>query len=226
MKQKRKVNFKKFIFKFTGLLLMALVFVGAFFVPIISNKDGIIYQKLFGEEVFECVLELWNVDTFEGGVASKSSFLEKVAIAFEKQHKGSFVLVRNMDESEFESRIAGGEMPDLFSFSHVTAKRIQPFLTELEENSEIIEVIGNSGVTLQNERLGIPWCMSGYAIVSSQARIDATGNKTSNIFSGMFELGYEKKLKKSTKQIIRWSGVKKTSIIRFWQLMKKQKSRV
>ena len=63
---------------------------GASIITVFSNPNGILYQKFVGNRAEKsCVLELWNVDTFEGGTASKSGFLEKVALAFEKKYKGN-----------------------------------------------------------------------------------------------------------------------------------------
>ena len=39
---------------------------------------------------YQGVLTLWNVDTFEGGSGARSGWLEKKAIAFEKQNKGIY----------------------------------------------------------------------------------------------------------------------------------------
>ncbi len=202
MKKHAKMSVKRIIFKIMGLFLIVLVFIGAFGIVVLPNKNGILYQKLqAGRVPKKYVLELWNVDTFEGGTGSKSGFLESVALEFEKRNKGIFVLVRNMEPEEMESRLALGEMPDMFSFSRVVAKRVQGFLTELEENTNVREVLISSGKTSQNELLCLPWCMSGYAIMSSGARLGETTITDPNLFSDIYNLGFEKTLKKSTKVV-------------------------
>ena len=201
MKHRANKSIKKVIFKTMGLFLIALIFVGAFCLPFFSNKENMIFQKFFGVKAHECILELWNIDTFEGGMASKSSFLEKVSISFEKKNKGCYVLVRNMDKMELKSRLAGGEIPDMFSFSGTVVSELKGHLTELGENSDVRGILANSALTAESERLGMPWCMSGYAIITSESRLLASNEESKNVFSGVFSFGYEKKLKKSTKNI-------------------------
>ena len=60
------------------------------------NKDyktpavwsNVLSNKFFGKKAeYQGVITLWNVDTFEGGSASKTSFLENVSLKFEKEKK-------------------------------------------------------------------------------------------------------------------------------------------
>ena len=199
---KQKANIRKILFRLTGLLLIALIFVGAFGLAGISQKGKNKLQDFFGIGTSEeQILELWNVDTFEGGIASKAGFLEKVALEFEKKHKGTYVLVRAMDAEECLARLLGGEMPDMFSFSGVVANTIKPHLTELEENQQILSTLLASATTTQNELLAMPWCMSGYALMTTESKMSASGKTGESLLANVFEYGYVKKLKKSNKQI-------------------------
>jgi len=185
-----------------GLFLIALVFIGAFTITVVSNKNGVIYQKFFGKvSSYQGVLELWNIDTFEGGTASKASFLEKTSLMFEKENKGAYILVRNMTHDECKTRLNEGQLPDVFSFSKPTAHLVKDYLTELEENSNVREVLSSSGTTINHELLALPWCMSGYALISSDGRLSASGIDFENMFSNVYNSGYVKKLKKSSQNI-------------------------
>ena len=42
---------------------------------------------------FEGILELWHIESFEGGVGSRAGWLKKRSTAFEKQNKGCLVNV-------------------------------------------------------------------------------------------------------------------------------------
>src|SRR5574344_2147620 len=65
---------------------------------------------------YEGILELWHIETFEGGSVSRANFLEKQAIAFEKKHKGSYIVIESMSLEQFKLNLANGKKPDILSF--------------------------------------------------------------------------------------------------------------
>lgn len=62
------------------------------------------------------VLTLWNVDTFEGGKGSRTSFLGKIAAAYEKQNEGLMIMVSSRSIEGAKTAIESGELPDMISF--------------------------------------------------------------------------------------------------------------
>lgn len=62
------------------------------------------------------VLSLWNVDTFEGGKGSRTSFLGKVASAYEKQNGDTMIMVSSRTFEGAKAAIEQGELPDMISF--------------------------------------------------------------------------------------------------------------
>ena len=148
------------------------------------------------------MVSLWNIDTFESGIASKSSHLERAALKYEKIYKGAYILIENMSISECENRLIAGQLPDLFSFSAPVASIIQKYLTELEEKTNINNVLLESGRTNNMELLSYPYLMGGYCLISSSGRLMQAGaSEPYNLISSVYNLGYEKKFKKSTKNI-------------------------
>ncbi len=62
------------------------------------------------------VLTLWNVDTFEGGKGSRTSFLERIARAYEKRNGNTVIMVSARTEEGAREALQNGELPDMISF--------------------------------------------------------------------------------------------------------------
>ena len=81
------VFFRKFFLKIIiSTIIIAFLIISPY--PLFSkiNKLNYSLNKVYNFN-FSGVIELWNVDTFEGGSVSRAAFLEKRAIEFEKKNK-------------------------------------------------------------------------------------------------------------------------------------------
>ncbi len=62
------------------------------------------------------VLSLWNIDTFEGGKGSRTSFLGRIANAYEKKNENTMIMVSSRTLEGAKASIENGELPDMISF--------------------------------------------------------------------------------------------------------------
>lgn len=65
---------------------------------------------------FAGVVEMWNVECFEGGNGSRASWLTRCASAFEKSHKGVFVHVTTLTPEQAGQKRAQGDDFDVVAF--------------------------------------------------------------------------------------------------------------
>jgi len=89
-------------------VLSAVIICVAIFLPI---KD---YNSANSQN-YE-VLTLWHIDSFEGGVGSRASYLRKVAEQFEKSENCLITVVSETTDDALE-KIRSGLVPDLISYS-------------------------------------------------------------------------------------------------------------
>ena len=68
-------------------------------------------------EGYKGVLELWNVETFEGGIGSREAWLINKAAKFEQANTGLFVHVTTLTVEQLETKLANNESFDLIAFS-------------------------------------------------------------------------------------------------------------
>ena len=84
-----------------------------------NNNLELIYEKFVGvKSEYQGMIEIWNVDTFEGGLISKTKILQQVVNKFKAENKGLYFMIRNISESECKNLLDSGQRPDLFSASY------------------------------------------------------------------------------------------------------------
>lgn len=88
-------------------LIVAVVFSVAFYPH--PEKNG-------KSEEIKRVVRVWNVDTFEGGKGSRTSFLKRAAAKAEKKRQGVYYLISSYTEEGIARAFADGQCPDVLSF--------------------------------------------------------------------------------------------------------------
>ena len=113
------------------------------------------------------VLTVWNVDTFEGGKGSRTSFLRKIARKVEKKTEGVYFLVESYTQEGAEAAIAAGTLPDLLSFGVCLS-------ASAEASLQLSYTF--AGGELGGECRAVPWCRGGYYLFSLADNFEETGN--------------------------------------------------
>ena len=212
----KKVALKSIISRvFVSILVVILIV----FLPLVSIKQNDNLENIFSvflgaKAKYQGIIEIWNIDTFEGGSAPKSNYLTSVASSFEKKNKGIYVMIKNLTEFECLNLLYSGYKPDLFSCSYGVASEIKNYIEPLDMKNSSAEknIMKNllSAGKIGNEQYGVPWCFGLYFLISSTNHLKkADFYKKNNIEESSdfklsdyyYSLGYEKKLKKSVTTI-------------------------
>ena len=206
----KKLNLKGIKKHFNRLIIACLVVVLVFCLPLVSGKteDGlsILFDAFVGtKSKFQGVIEIWNIDSFEGGSVSKTDALKKVSAEFQKENKGAYVLVRSVSETECENLLKSGQVPDMFSCSTVVAEKLKPYLQKIEmEKSLVYDNFLNAGKDEKGDLFGLAWCCNFYFLISTKSNLEKAGVSDFDDFelsNHVLNLGYEKVLKNSSKTI-------------------------
>lgn len=72
-------------------------------------------QKSNAENNDKSVLQLWQIDSFEGGKGSRADYLQKKGNAFSKEY-GAYVTVTALSAEAAVLNLENGNMPDLISY--------------------------------------------------------------------------------------------------------------
>ncbi len=111
------------------------------------------------EKYFYGVINVWQIDSFEGGKGSRTAFLQKISKRFEKKNNGVYINVETITLEKAKNLIESGQKkPDIVSYGSGFQLNGDCF-TELSlENKP----------TLINKAISekaVPWSMGGYFMI-------------------------------------------------------------
>ena len=146
----------------TGVLVIFLIFAPFTLIPNLLKAEADVNKSENYE--YQGILELWHIETFEGGSVSRISFLEREAISFEKQHKGTYIVIQSMNLEQFELNIQNGKLPNMLSFGIGIGDTIAKNLVELDAGS-VRSDLKQYGF-YNSKQLAVPYILGGYALIS------------------------------------------------------------
>ncbi len=142
-----------------------LVFCTIFTITFGHKKIG--EEKLKNASEYKGIITVWQIDGFEGGSGSRKQFLLGVSREFEKQNKGTLVMVINHTFTSAEENISKGIYPDVISYSNgLDIKNMQPLgKTRCAGGGKVSENI-----------YATAWCRGGYVLIKN---LDVVGKEQS-----------------------------------------------
>lgn len=156
---RKRFRLKSFV---SILLLVLMFFIPLIAIPVVKNMPNPLgYAENSNESV---ILELWNIDTFEGGSLSKNDFLQKKAMQFKQQNNQVYIITKNLNYDKAKSLLENNQKPDMVSFGLGAGDLFLPFLNpinSLEAKPCLLEY-----GKYDNKQLCVPWCMGAYVLCS------------------------------------------------------------
>lgn len=115
---------------------------------------------------FMGVLEIWHIETFEGGSASRSGWLEKKGVEFSRKNTGCYLMINSMSLEQVKLNLESGKKPNMFSFGIGAGETISKYLTEYKGKINVRDDLIESG-KINNKVYAVPYILGGYSIISS-----------------------------------------------------------
>ncbi len=151
MKNKFKIKLSTILsYAFIGLIFITIPFIKTAKSPFEESRQN-----------YKAIIEVWQIDTFEGGVGSRTSFLRNVASNFTKNHPSVLFLVSSHTVNSAKTLIEKGKYPDVISYGGNC----------LDLSGKIINLKGYSqidGGILDKNRYMLAWCKGGYFEIKRQ----------------------------------------------------------
>lgn len=200
---KKKLNFKKTGTIILRLLIGVLIVVMVVVVPTIYiNSRSLITDKFSGNRSeYQGVLEIWHIDTFEGGRLGKYGFLKARAVDFEATNKGLYFMVKNMTETECMLALQQGQRPAMFSFGIGVGSQLLDYLAKLNNSNTNLKPEFLQGGIVNEELFASAWCRGVYSLITTTKKLEeAKQSIGDSLVSIATNCGYTKTLKnKKTK---------------------------
>ena len=135
-----------------SILSFVLVLITLVTVPLIKNPKTPMDDS---KENYKAIIEVWQIDSFEGGKGSRTAFLRKVASSFSKTHPSVLFLIVSHTVSSAKTLVEKGEYPDIISYGG-NCLDLSCELLSLKSFNQ------NDGGVLGKNRYMVAWCKGGY----------------------------------------------------------------
>ena len=106
------------------------------------------------------ILELWHIESFEGGGANRQNYLNQLALSYQNQNPTTIVMVRLISEEQLYEALQL-KTPHLISFSEQVAPTILPYLHPFDCEYDVMDNYLESA-RYGGKLLAIPFIASGY----------------------------------------------------------------
>lgn len=107
------------------------------------------------------VLELWQIDMFEGGQGSRRQYLSQIASDFEKENKKVLINVINKTVEGALWNFTNDVYPDMISFS-AGLDGVLPILVKLDVKKDVL------GGKINGDVYAYPWAVGGYVYITRE----------------------------------------------------------
>ncbi len=155
----KKIHLKK------GLSFLVLTALCAFFClyGFLVAPSKIKRAKIKQDKSSPVILNLWHLDTFEGGTGSRKQFILSAVRQFEKQNSGVIITVKQLSKTAYlEQSVA----PDILSYGvGIEVENVSPITVQKEFLSGKIN----------GKTYALPWARGGYYLFSHK-EIDGRAN--------------------------------------------------
>lgn len=144
---------------------------------------------------FEGILELWHIESFEGGVGSRAGWLKRRSAAFEKQNKGCLVNVTVLTAEQAVEKLEAGERFDMASFSAGAGFNLLPYLSPYGGEISGVRADYLKGGQLNGKVYALPYMAGGYTLAAQSKNL--TGFENKNLAENIFGFAFEKRWAKN-----------------------------
>ncbi len=135
--------------------------------PSLPSNQGVAIEQ----NSFKGVLNLWHIECFEGGSASRLDWLKQTARAFEKKHVGVLFNVVSLTAEQAKSKLENGETFSIVSFSQNAGATLFPYLKNYTGKINVLENYLRAG-QIENEVFAVPYCCGGYCYFARLADLN------------------------------------------------------
>ena len=152
--------------KFSPIVIVCVIVAVLTLTPyLVINRLNASRSRLGKTPANSAFLELWQIDTFEGGSASRAHFLEKAAAKYKSTNENLHIFVKTVSVEQAELMLSQGVRPDIISFGIGAGELVAPISTDITAKNVRTDLLG--GGVFNERQLAVPWCFGGYVLCST-----------------------------------------------------------
>lgn len=134
---------------------------------------------------YQGVIELWNVEAFEGGSGSRESWLVNRAAKYEQANKGLFVHVTTLTTSQLHDKLTQGDSFDIVCFSRGAGELVKDKLLPVETRADVKDNFLLAG-QFNGQQCALPLYAGAYCLFARQAQLGADKGVLENALTATF----------------------------------------
>ncbi|MCM1533737.1 MAG: hypothetical protein NC099_03695 [Corallococcus sp.] len=142
---------------------------------------------------YQGIIELWNVESFEGGSGSRSSWLTNKSAKFESKHKGLFVHVTTLTMYELEQKLQDGQTFDMICFSRGAGNLVKDRLIPQTESVGFVRDNFMLSGQLDGKQYAVPLYAGAYCLFARAQQLNEE-----DLLSKALTQTYSRKIGKTT----------------------------
>lgn len=116
------------------------------------------------------ILELWHIESFEGGGANRQNYLNQLALSYQNENPTTLVMVKLISADQLQEALQQN-VPHLISFSEQVALTILPHLQSLDREYDVMDNYLESA-RYGGKLLAAPFIASGYCYFTKTSSTD------------------------------------------------------
>ena len=145
---------------------------------------------------YQGVLEMWNVESFEGGVGSREAWLINRAAKFEAVNKGLFVHVTTLTVEQLEAKLAEGQTFDMICFSRGVGNLVKEQLTAFTGSVGAIKDNYLISGQVEGRQYAVPLYSGAYCLFARTEQLAAD-----RLLEGALTTKFTRKIGKNTVEL-------------------------
>ena len=118
------------------------------------------------------ILELWHIESFEGGGANRQNYLNQLALSYQKENPTTIVMVKLISADQLHETLQRNT-PHLISFSEQVALTVLPYLKSFDCEFDVMDNYLESA-RYNGKLLAVPFIASGYCYFSKVNSADTS----------------------------------------------------
>lgn len=106
------------------------------------------------------ILELWHIESFEGGGANRQNYLNQLALEYQKQNPTTMIMIKLISADQLQGALQF-KAPHLISFSEQVATTVLPYLQDMNNEFDVCDNYIQSA-KYNGRLMAVPFIASGY----------------------------------------------------------------
>ena len=155
------------------------------------------YTEATEQPHYKGIIDVWHVETFEGGNGSRANWLKARAQELEKKYSGLYFQITTLYYRQLTEKLSEGQTFDIISFSGGTGNAVLPYLVPYNGVLECYDNLQRSGEA-EGVTYAVAYSAGMYALFARNKHLEMNSLQKETLSDNLFNCGVTLKQGKNT----------------------------